>query len=75
MSVPAMAIIDKSQNTKLGTELTPMGANPAANADGSIPAWSGKTLGLPAGLKYDGPGGVYPDPYGADKPLYTVTAA
>ncbi len=75
ISVPAMAVIDKSQAAKLGTELTPMGANPAANTDGSIPAWSGKTVGLPAGLKYDGPGSVYPNPYASEKPLLVVTSA
>ena len=58
---------------KLGTELTPVGANPAANADGSIPAWGGSVRGTPAGVKYAGPGSVYPDPYAAEKPLFVIT--
>ena len=73
ISAPAMAIIDKSQQVKLGTELTPMGANPAANADGSIPAWTGKVRGVPEGIKYDGPGSSYPDPFAGEKPLFVVT--
>jgi len=74
LSAQAFAIIDKSMAAKLGNELTPMGADPSANADGSIPAWSGSILGVPEGLQYDGPGSVYPDPYGHEKPLYVITA-
>lgn len=67
--------IDASQAAKLGTELTPMGANPKANADGSIPAWTGNILGLPAGLNYAGSGTPYPNPYANEKPLFTITKA
>ena len=56
-------------------ERLPWGALKAGSKDGSIPAWDG---GLPAntsppGFKKDS--GFWADPYAADKPLYTVTAA
>ncbi|NRA41349.1 MAG: DUF1329 domain-containing protein [Pseudomonadales bacterium] len=74
ISISAHALVDKSMAAKLGTELTPMGADPSANADGSIPAWSGKWVGLPPGMNYTGSGSVYPDPYADEVPLYTITA-
>jgi hypothetical protein len=76
-SVTAFAYtkIEASQAAKLGTELTPMGADPKANADGSIPAWTGSITGLPAGLNYQGSGSPYPDPYANEKPLFTITNA
>ena len=57
---------------RLGKDLTPVGAERAANADGSIPAWEGGLTKPPAG--FDRSRG-YTNPYAADKPLYTVTAA
>ena len=60
----------------LGTDrFTPMGAEVAGNADGSIPRWTGSMRGVPAGLKYAGSGDVYPDPYKNEKPLFTITSA
>lgn len=58
-----------------GADLTPMGAEKKGNADGTIPAWTGSMLGLPAGLKYSGPGDVYPDPYASEKPLFVIDAS
>jgi hypothetical protein len=53
-----------------GTELTPIGAERAANKDGSIPEWTG---GLPkAGRK---PGVARPDLFASDKPLYSINAS
>lgn len=57
-----------------GDELTPMGAEKAGNAAGTIPAWTGAMTAVPAGMKYDGPGSVYPDAYGADKALFVIDA-
>lgn len=54
-----------------GTELTPAGAIRAGNADGSIPAWKDEPLKAPADFK---PGTFHPDPFPADKPLFTITA-
>jgi hypothetical protein len=55
----------------LGQSLTPMGGEKAANADGSIPAWTGGITTPPAGYKV---GDHHPDPFAADQPLYTITA-
>jgi len=54
------------------TPLTAIGAEQAANADGTIPAWSGgiiKNGGPPANYK---PGGQFVDPFPDDKPLFTI---
>ncbi|MEP5763848.1 MAG: DUF1329 domain-containing protein [Halieaceae bacterium] len=69
------AKVSEEEAAQLGTSLTPVGANPAANADGSIPAYSGSMLGLPPGLDYAGPGTAYPDPYADDPILHSITAA
>ncbi len=37
----AFAKVSADEAAKLGTELTPVGANPNANADGTIPKWVG----------------------------------
>ncbi len=50
--------------------LTPMGAEIAANADGTIPAWTGGITTLPANYVQ---GGFRPDPFSEDKPLFTIT--
>lgn len=73
LSVNAYEKIEKAQAEKLGAELTPLGADPKANADGSIPAWKGDTLGVPKGLQYAGSGSAYPDPYADEKPLFSIT--
>lgn len=54
-------------------QLTPIGADAAANADGTIPAWSGglKRAQWPAAFHA---GQRLADPYPADKPLFVITA-
>jgi hypothetical protein len=70
------AKVSDADAAKLGGEdLTPMGAEKKANADGSIPAWTGLMTAAPAGMKYSGPGDVYPDAYGAEKPLFVIDAS
>ena len=54
-----------------GTPLTPVGAERAGNADGSIPEWTGGIQQSPANFK---PGGPWVDPFPDDKPLFTITA-
>ncbi|MGH8353398.1 MAG: hypothetical protein ACRERY_07655 [Pseudomonas sp.] len=39
------------QAGELGAGLTPFGAEQAGNAEGSIPAWTGKLAQMPAGWK------------------------
>src|SRR2546428_4715862 len=57
---------------RLGKELTPVGAERAGNAAGTIPAWEGGLTKPPAG--FDSAKG-YTDVFAAEKPLYTITAA
>lgn len=74
LSVGAYAELAAADLAKLGTTLTPMGAEKAANAAGTIPAWDGGITKVPAGVTFK-PGGLYPDPFPTDKPLFTITAA
>jgi hypothetical protein len=59
-------------HSRLGQDLTPVGAERAGNADGSIPAWEGGLTQAPAGWT---PQQGYVDPFPGDKPLFTITAA
>lgn len=67
----AQAELPAADLHKLGTSLSPLGAE-GANGNGTIPAWTGGLTQAPANFK---PGGSYPDPYAADKPLLTITGA
>src|SRR5512140_2989819 len=67
---PAAAELSAADVAKLGTTLTPMGAEKSGNAAGTIPAWDGGITQPPAGYQ---PGGHYPDPFAGDKPLFTIT--
>jgi hypothetical protein len=58
---------------QLGGVLTPLGAEKAGNAAGTIPAWTGGLTQAPAG--YAGPGKHHVDPFPDDKPLFTITQA
>jgi hypothetical protein len=73
--VPVLAKVSPEEAAKLGTSLTDYGAEPAANEDGSIPAYTGSMQGLPPGLSYGGPRTPYPDPYGDDPVLHSIRAA
>src|SRR5262245_46724192 len=68
----ARAAVSDAEAARLGQDLTPLGAEKAGNADGSIPAWTGGITTPPAGYK---PGDHHPDPFANDQPLYTITAA
>lgn len=72
LSCGAMAKIAPDQVARLGADLTPLGAEKAGNKDGSIPAWTGGIQSAPAGFK---PGDHHPDPFAADKVVYTVNKA
>lgn len=41
LAANVMAAVSPDEANKLGTSLTPLGAEKAGNADGSIPAWTG----------------------------------
>lgn len=71
-TLTAQAQTSPQDLARLGKELTPFGAEKAGNADGSIPAWEGGLTQPPAGWVRDK---GYANPYAADKPLATITAA
>ncbi|TBU96758.1 DUF1329 domain-containing protein [Phytopseudomonas dryadis] len=66
----ASAAVDAAQADRLGNSLTPVGAERAGNAAGTIPEWTG---GLPrdAGKVTDG---FREDPFAGETPLFTITA-
>jgi len=65
------AAVTAEEAAKLGTELTPFGAERAGNQNGSIPAWNGGyTSALPNAAN-----GSRGDPFKDEKPLFTITAS
>lgn len=71
LATGVMAAVSADEAAKLGNTLTPIGAEKAANADGSIPAWTG---GLPVNAGAVDAGGFLADPFPNEKPLFTITA-
>ncbi|KAB0550429.1 DUF1329 domain-containing protein [Pseudomonas argentinensis] len=69
----SMAAVAPQDAAKLGSSLTPLGAEKAGNAAGSIPPWTGGITQAPAG--YKGSGTHHIDPFAGDKPLFTITRA
>lgn len=67
-----MAAVSEQEAAQLGTTLTPIGAEMAGNADGSIPAWTG---GLPTNAGAVDGKGFLADPFADEQPLFTITAA
>lgn len=74
ISAAAYAQLSAGDLAKLGTDLTPMGAEKAGNAARTIPAWDGGITKIPANVNYK-PRGTYPDPFPGDQPLFTISAA
>ena len=66
----AHGAVDAAQADRLGTSLTPVGAERAGNAAGSIPEWTGG-LAQDAGQVSDG---FRADPFAGEAPLFTITA-
>lgn len=71
LATSVMAKVSPQDAEKLGTTLTPLGAEKAGNADGSIPAWTG---GLPTNAGTVDAKGFLSDPFADEKPLFTITA-
>ncbi|GAB3628393.1 hypothetical protein PTE30175_01773 [Pandoraea terrae] len=68
LQLPAMAAVSEADAAKLATaDVTWFGADARANADGSIPAWTGGTTKSPAAKDASA--------LDNDKPLYSITAA
>ncbi len=68
----ARAAVSAPEAELLKSTLTPLGAERAGNAAGTIPAWSGGFTGSPSGYRQGDP---RPDPFAADRPLFSITAA
>ena len=67
----AMAKLTAEEEAKLGindTELTPMGAVRAGNAEGTIPAWNSEPMPIPAGGTADS----LADPFADEKPNWFI---
>ena len=72
LAANVMAAVSPEEAAKLGTTLTPVGAEKAGNADGSIPAWTG---GIPKNAGAVDSKGFLADPFASEKPLFVITAA
>jgi hypothetical protein len=59
----------------LKTTLTPIGAERAGNAAGTIPAWTGGMTEIPAGFTWDTERELPPDWFASDAMLYEVNAS
>jgi hypothetical protein len=69
-SSTSLAAVTPEQAARLGKDLTPMGAEMAGNADGSIPPWNAEGTPIAEGFV---PGSDnYIDPYADEEPLYTI---
>ena len=71
LATSVMAAVSADEAAKLGTTLTPLGAEMAGNADGTIPAWTG---GLPKNAGAVDARGFLQDPFASEKPLFVITA-
>jgi hypothetical protein len=67
----AVAEVGVQEAAKLGTILTPIGAERAGNAAGTIPEWTGGITEVPASYKSEA---RHPDPYPEDPILFTITS-
>ena len=72
ISVTAFAKVSPEEAARLEADLTPLGAERAGNAAGTIPPWTGGITEPPPNYK---PGDHHPDPYPDDAILFTITAA
>lgn len=68
--ISASALVSGQEAAELKSRLTPMGAERAGNADGTIPAWTGGVTTAPGYVS----GAPRPDLFANDKPLFSITA-
>ena len=67
----ASAALSPQEAAALKAELTPTGAIRAGNDSGTIPPWTGGYRTVPANYAAGAP---RPDPFSAEKPLFSITA-
>jgi hypothetical protein len=72
LAANVMAAVSADEAAKLGKSLTPVGAEMAGNAAGTIPAYTG---GLPVNAGTVDAKGFLSDPFANEKPLFVITAA
>jgi len=72
LALSVSAAVSPEEAAKLQTTLTPMGAERAGNASGTIPAWTGGMATDAAPVDADG---FFGDPFAGEQPQYTITAA
>jgi hypothetical protein len=70
MASSAFAAVSPEDAARLGQDLTPMGAETAGTADGSIPAWNAEGTPMPEGFVAGS--GNYTNPFADEQPLYTI---
>ncbi|WP_430736083.1 DUF1329 domain-containing protein [Pseudomonas piscis] len=70
-SASVFASVPASEAVKLGTSLTPVGAEAAGSASGTIPAWQG---GLAKNAGAVDAKGFLADPFANEQPLFVITA-
>lgn len=66
------AAISQQQVERLHEDLTPVGAERAGNAEGTIPEWTGGYTKVPAGWQR---GEDRPDPFADEKPRFVITGS
>lgn len=71
-STATLAAVSQAEADKLGNSLTPLGGEMAANADGSIPAYTGGITSAPAGYSE---GDHHINPFPEDKVLFEITSS
>ena len=71
-ALAAHAAVSPEEAKALGTTLTAVGAEKAANKDGTIPAYGGGLTTPPAGYKSGD--GIRPNPFASEKPRFSVDA-
>ncbi len=77
LSLSAVGATEKMSQenvARLGKDLNPIGGIKAGSEDGLLPEWTGSVVGLPQGLKWDGPGTPYPDPWPEETPLFVISS-
>ncbi len=70
-NLPTLAAVSAAEAAKLKSTLTPVGAEKAGNAAGTIPVWDGGLTKAAPGYRN---GDARPDPFPADKPVLSINA-
>lgn len=75
LATSVWAKVPASEADRLGKDLTCVGAIKAGNKEGTIPEYTGKWVGAPAGVAHEQSSGKHPvDIYADEKPLFVITA-